>query len=292
MSWLTFDTYYGFEKSNPISVNTFASYTPRFDEEMNKFLSGKEVDKDFLKLLLDGGALGMKVYPRGIISDDILLYIYRIIALGDREGFSALDNSTKERYEHDWNQYNDKRRMLSLALQIPIWLIEEDEMPKYDSQYSIEYFGCYDCKTPSLVICPKRIEEISAKLSKEKNINIAPQVLYAIVFIHLLAYAMMDNANVLDGDGNLCEINRAHNCLNQELFDDARKALANSVVLQYFDQACHSHISDYPIVKEFMMIQPYSHRIGISEYEVLHTDWRKYMESTNMSGSRVSIDDN
>lgn len=295
MSWLIFNNYYGVEKSsshykledNDAYLNNFLG---RFDQEMFKFMQKgdtEELDKKFLRVLLKS-KLSFKIYPQGKIDDEILLYIYRVIALGDREGFSSI--SKEERWEKDWNQYSDKRRMMSLARQIPIWLVDEQDMPEANrGDYATEYYGYYDASTPKIVLCPKRIEEASDILKQKKDINITSKVLYAIVLISALTHAIMDNTNVLDSNGYLYA-----KVPDSRIYNTEYPSVANGLVLKYFDQAWHDGVKDFPTVRDFIMVQPLSYRIGISDYEIKHTDWRTIYKNggQNLIGDLVPMDDN
>lgn len=213
-------------------------------------------------------------------------YVCRIIAIGDGIGISSMaekeDLENKESFDcNSWPLPYDNFYMFSLLKQIPIWLVEECQMPAppIGNDYSTELLGCYfsshewNNDYPVIFICPKRIEEAINSLKYKPGLeNISTTVLFAKVLVHELAHAIMDQTNKLDGRGFLVKYGQQQKKSEADLFME--ESLANMITLQYF-AAVKDKIDndDYAIVKEIMNHQPNAYRFGIAQYEQIHTNW-------------------
>jgi hypothetical protein len=202
-------------------------------------------------------------------------YIYGIIAVGDRNGYGNIEQVAKVILK---DKPSTDYWMFSLARLIHVYLKEPKEMPKppISGEYPTEVLGCYIPSSqennpyPVIYLCPKNIE----KAASDKNIE--KKVLYAKVFIHELAHAIMDPTNELEGE-NL----KSKKDIEPKTKSDAdvfmEESLANMITLQYFG-AAKSIIGeeDFEQVKSFMEKQPEAYKFGITQYEKLHTDWREW----------------
>lgn len=207
----------------------------------------------------------------------ILDYIYGIIAVGDRNGYGNIEQVAKVILK---DEPSTDYWMFSLARLIHVYLKEPKEMPKppISGEYPTELLGCYfssqeNSPVPVIYLCPEKIEEAA------RNKNIDKKVLYAKVLIHELAHAIMDPTNELEGK-NL----KSKKDIESKTKSDAdvfmEESLANMITLQYFE-AAKSIIgkNDFERVKSFMEKQPEAYKFGITQYEKLHTDWRKWRKN-------------
>lgn len=208
------------------------------------------------------------------ISRDYVDYIYGIIAVGDRNGYSNIEQVAEVILK---DEPSTDYWMFSLARLIHVYLKEPKEMPKppISGEYPTELLGCYfssqeNFPYPVIYLCPERIGNAADMLKIDKK------VLYAKVLIHELAHAIMDPTNELEGENLKSKKN-----IEPKTKSDAdvfmEESLANMITLKYFD-AAKSIIGekDFKQVKSFMKKQPEAYKFGIEQFQKLHTDWREW----------------
>lgn len=219
-------------------------------------------------------------------------YVCRIIAIGDGIGISSMaekeDLENKERFDcNSWPLPYDNFYMFSLLKQIPIWLVEECQMPEspIKGEYPTESLGCYfslhtwNYGLPVIFLCPKRIDAAANCLKNRKGLeNISTAVLFAKVLIHEFAHAIMDPTNKLDHNGILIKTGQPR--IKSEADTFMEESIANMITLHYF-AALKEKIDndDYSIVKEFMNLQPDAYKFGIAQYERIKTKWRSWRDN-------------
>lgn len=214
------------------------------------------------------------------IDYETIFYTCRVIAAGERDEISNLPD--EEPCIKDFHKGSYRYWMWTLAQQMPIGIAKPEEMPMQDTDgiYPPEWFGYYNSIGPVIYLCPTRIKEAVEPLRKN-GIHVDEKLLTAYVIIHLLAHAVLDASNRLDADGKL---HKYDNKCQRVLTDDAdilmEESIANMITLSYFDSFMkETKTSDakmaFDTVKEYISIQPMPYKFGLTQYYLLHPDWRK-----------------
>lgn len=159
--------------------------------------------------------------------------------------------------------------MFWLAHDMRIWITDAS---KTNDEYSPDWFGKYCSDNgsdyfPVIYLNKERIEQGKELLCNEYKVHLDRNMLYAVVLIFALVYAVMDPANKLDNDGNL--LSHSERCKQQEIneadvFD--QKVLATISTLHYFDEYDQNQ---YRQVREYFSVLSMPYKVGLAEYETL-----------------------
>lgn len=153
----------------------------------------------------------------------------------------------------------------------------------------METLGCYysekNMSKTKILICPNRIRKVA------KDLDIDPDILFCIVYVHELAHAAMDQSIDAEefiindkedkyfGDHKYC-IKKADNKYTP---NDAsffmEESLANLIMLKYFK--CYSEIVTvetlFETARRFVSQQAPMYKFGLRQFEI-NADWTKWRE--------------
>lgn len=235
----------------------------QYDSDIKEYIESEdETYKERYKELKNSFYTCMHVDPN--ICFYVMYDVSKIIYMGDKNGFSSLSSCDD----------SQKYWMNTLLKSIPIKLVDKEQMPtpKIPGDLSMEVLGYYvskdnDTKKPLIGICPEKIKLIASKHS------IDARLLYAVVLIHELAHAAMDDTNTPENIGK----DKTKGKVLSDRDVAMEESLANMITLQYFEVAKHIlGKDDYEKVRDFVNKQPSAYKFGITQYEIMKPDWRDW----------------
>jgi len=217
----------------------------------------------------------------------------RIIADGDIK-FNELWRVWVDLDSYVFTRYDITNWFSFLKSQIPVRLVDEDEMPKVnlprvegrrddDYKKTMEILGCYKSDIKEILMCLKRIKECA------EQEHIEYEHLFVIVYLHELAHAALDSSidveeGELNGDKHYSINFNGYNEVNTQISASAfamEESLANMIMLKYLDW--YSEVEPecdklFENAEKFVKSQIDEYKFGLEQFkaDVDWTKWRKY----------------
>ena len=217
----------------------------------------------------------------------------RIIADGDIK-FNELWRVRVDLDSYVFTKYDITNWFSFLKFQIPVRLVDEDEMPKVnlprvegrrddDYKKTMEILGCYKSDIKEILMCLKRIKECA------EQEHIEYEHLFVIVYLHELAHAALDSSITVEeeesnGDKHYSISSNGQNEVNTQDSASAfamEESLANMIMLKYLDW--YSEVEPecdklFESAEKFVKSQIDEYKFGLKQFkaDVDWTKWRKY----------------
>lgn len=140
---------------------------------------------------------------------------------------------------------------------------------------------------PSIYLCKERIDKVARKLGYD------PDMLFAIVYLHELAHAAMDQTNEIEETPNYnYRIKKNEKIFTTNEYSDfLEESLANMIMLQYVDW--YSELTDdqtlFDTASSFVAQQSPMYKYGLDLFkaDIDWTKWRDYKEKHEEPGEEL-----